>query len=108
MATYYDLYISCPACLGKKPPVIQPPAYWTHANDCGARIQIGDDAYLKCKNGHSSHIRNWKYACDEHATDYRPCSAASFAHAISIAGQLANIGGILWFRSIIDNMGTDW
>ncbi|WP_377476035.1 MAG: hypothetical protein P2A85_24890 [Microcoleus anatoxicus] len=105
MATYYDLYAPCPACLkdGKYTTAF----YWQHDN-CGSRLQIGDDAYLKCYSGHSDHIRNWRFACTNHELEYRSTTAAHFAKAISVAGQLADVGGIIWFGTLIKNMGTDW
>lgn len=109
MTTYYDLYIRCPACIAKGEPNLKPPSQWFHANQCGGRIKIGDDANLKCIScGYINHVKNWRYACSAHETDYRPCTSAGFANAISIAGEITSIAGIQWMRKLLDNLGDDW
>lgn len=108
MTTYYDLKIRCPACIseGKSG---DPVAQWYHANGCGGKLQIGDNAYLKCVScGHTKHIKNWRYACPTHESDFKPCTGASFANAISTAGQVTSIAGIRWLKTLMDNMGEDW
>ncbi|MDY7053847.1 hypothetical protein [Limnospira fusiformis] len=106
MATYYDLYIQCPACIKDFGYDSEPPAQWYH-NNCGGKIQIGDDAYYKCLScGHSSHIQNWVYRCSRH-TDFRYTTAAHFANAVSVAGALTGKAGRQWLLNLITNLG-DW
>ena len=109
MATYYDLIIRCPACLadGKEP---GPASQWFHAKSgCGGKMQIGDDAQLKCvKCSEAFHIKVSRYACALHATDFRPTTAAHFASAISTAGQITGVAGRQWLIRLLENMGDDW
>jgi hypothetical protein len=104
MATYYDLYIRCPANHYHRN---NSPSQWYHAG-CGAKMQIGDDARLRCTNGHSNHLRNWRYACQEHENTYLASSAAEFASAIATAGQITSRAGKSWLVRLLDNMGEDW
>lgn len=106
MPTYYDLKIRCPACAadGINTTISQ----WHHAN-CGGKLQIGDDAYIKCTSCDTkNHIQNWRYACEEHEADFRPTTAAHFASAIAMAGQITGTAGKKWLRTLLDNMGDDW
>jgi hypothetical protein len=109
VATYYDLKIRCPACLanGKQS---GPPSQWFHAKPgCNGKLQIGDDAQFRCvKCNEASHIKNWRYACESHQSDYRPVPAAHFASAIATAGQVTNIAGRQWLIDLLENMGDDW
>jgi len=106
MATYYDLYIQCPACIADNGFDPKPPAQWYHAN-CGGTIQVGDNAYYKCSCGHSAHIKNWQYACTAHEGDYRFANSGAVANAISVAGQVTNLAGRQWLLNLITNLG-DW
>lgn len=102
MATYYDLVMRCP--FDTKGIAVQ----WYHA-DCGGKIRIGDDAYLKCIScGCSYHLRYWRYRCHESESDYRPTTAAQFASAIAMAGQVTSIAGKKWLMTLLENMGDDW
>jgi hypothetical protein len=107
MATYYDLKIRCPACIadGESGGSVD---QWYH-NICNGKIQIGDDAYYKCLScGYSSHIKNWRYACTAHVTDFRPTTTAHFANAISTAGQVTSVAGKQWLITLLENLGDDW
>ncbi|KOR37980.1 hypothetical protein AM228_04140 [Planktothricoides sp. SR001] len=107
MATYYDLKIRCPACIadGESGGAV---SQWYH-NNCGGKIQIGDDANYKCiKCNYSSHIKNWRYAHEGYHTDYRPTTSAHFANAISTAGQVASVAGKQWLITLLENLGDDW
>jgi len=107
MATYYDLIIRCPACIADGLSG-GTPHQWYHSN-CGGKAQIGDDAYLKCVScGQSNHLKNWRYACGEHETDYRSTTSAHFANAISTAGQVTSVAGKAWLIKLLENMGEDW
>ena len=107
MATYYNLIIRCPACLSsdKEP---GPASQWFHAKPgCSGKIQIGDDAKLKCTAcGESYHLKTARYACEYH-TDFRSATAAHFATAISTAGQMTSVGGQQWLIKVLQNAG-DW
>ncbi len=107
-AVYYDLIIRCPACLGEgKEP--EPASQWFH-DKCGGKMQIGDDAQLKCvKCGDSFHIKFASYVCQLHPTHFRPAKAASFVTSISVSGQMSdNIMNIQWMRELLSNMDDDW
>ena len=107
MAQYYDLQMRCPACIaeGKSGgPCVQ----WYHT-ECGGQLQVGDDANYKCVScGYISHIKNWRYACREHETDFRPTTNAHFANAISTSGQIASVAGREWLIRLLENLGSDW
>ncbi|WP_377476036.1 MAG: hypothetical protein P2A85_24895 [Microcoleus anatoxicus] len=106
MAIYYDLKIPCPACIAKGG-LGGYPSQWYHSN-CGGKLQIGDDAYLRCIGcWHKEHIRHWQYSCETHETIYRPTRAGSFAKAVSMAAHLTGTAGIIWMIRLVDNMG-DW
>lgn len=106
MTTYYDLKIRCPACIavGKSGGYL---SQWYHT-DCGGRLQIGDNAYIRCSNCYyQDQIKYWRYACESHETSYRPTNANSFANAIATAAQIANIAGVRWYQKLLDNL-DDW
>ncbi|MBB5869724.1 hypothetical protein F4553_003103 [Allocatelliglobosispora scoriae] len=106
MAQYFDLVIRCPACIadGKDGKV---PAPWYH-HSCGGGLQIGDDANYRCKRCNvSSHVQNWRYACEAHESDFRPTSSAHLANAVSTAGQITSIAGRQWLLTFLQNLG-DW
>jgi hypothetical protein len=105
MATDYDLFIKCPATHTHYGSNF--PSQWYHAG-CGAKMQIGDDARLRCTNGHSNHVRNWRYVCPEHENTYLASSAAEFANAISLAKQITSRAETSWLLRLLDNMGADW
>ena len=104
MATYYDLSVSCPICLNKGK--VTPPSQWYHS-DCGGKIQIGDDAHIRCVScSKNEHIRYWKFGCADHNYKYEYATAAAFAAAISMAGQLTNtLAGVEWLHRLTGNMG---
>ncbi len=55
----------CPVCIqkGYKSDI----AYWRHYED-GGDIYIGSDGFLLCsKCGRRSHIRYWRYKCQQHS-----------------------------------------
>jgi hypothetical protein len=96
----------CPACLseGKEP---GPASQWYHAVDGGV-AQVGDNAEYQCKScSHHSHAKNWRYACQEHQTDFRPTSSQHLANALSIGGQMASQGGRHWMQRFLENLG-EW
>jgi hypothetical protein len=105
MATYYDLFIKCPT--GHLHYANSSPSYWYHAG-CGAKMQIGDDARLKCTSGHSSHLRNWRSLCYEHEMTYSPSGHGEFVNAIAVVGQMVKHAGKSWLLRLLDNMGADW
>lgn len=111
MATYYDLIIRCPACLaaGEEP---GPASQWFHAKSgCNGKIQIGDDAQMKCANpkcGDTFHVKVARYAHEGYHTDYRATTPAHFASAISTAGQVTGVAGKQWLIRLLENMGDDW
>lgn len=109
MATYYDLKIRCPACLanGEEP---GPASQWYHGKSgCDGKIQIGDDAQMKCAScGESFHIKVARYACAKHQTDFRSTTPGHFATAISTAGQVTSVAGRQWLIRLLENMGEDW
>jgi len=107
LVKYYDLIISCPACLcdGKTGGAQK---QWYHAN-CGGKIQVGDNACYKCcTDNFVSHIKNWRYACEAHESDYRKTTPAHFASAISAAGQVTSLAGVKWLQKLLENLGEDW
>jgi Ethanolamine utilization protein EutJ (predicted chaperonin) len=115
IATYYDLIIICPACLSEdKYP--ESASQWFHGKSgCGEKLQIGDDAQLKCVGCHESfHIKTARYDCKLHAIDFRPrtighsSTGSHFASAISTAGRLTSVAGSKWLINLLENMGDDW
>jgi len=108
MATYFDLVISCPACLSEGRGH-GPASQWFHAKSgCSGKLQIGDDAQIKCTAcGEKFHIKATRYSCEYHA-DFRPATSASFASAISTAGQMTSIAGAQWLIRVLQNAGEDW
>ena len=107
MPTYYDTIIRCPACIAEGRSGGEP-SQWYHG-ECDGKLQIGDNAMERCVEcGRSSHIKNWRYACEEHETDYKPTTNAHFANAISTSGQLASIAGRVWLITLLENLGDDW
>ncbi|MDJ1170071.1 hypothetical protein PMG71_11590 [Roseofilum sp. BLCC_M154] len=109
MATYYDLIIRCPACLAdnKEP---GPASQWYHGKPgCNGKIQIGDDAQMKCAScGEAFHLKVARYAHEGYHSDYRATTPAHFASAISTAGQVTSIAGRQWLIKLLENMGEDW
>jgi hypothetical protein len=104
MAIYYDLVMRCPACIASGGSG-GTPGQWYHRN-CGGRLQVGDNAcYLCTKCPTELHVRDWRYACGEHASDYRPTTSAHLANAISTAGQITGVAGRQWLMRFLDAMG---
>lgn len=106
MAAYHDLIMRCPACIENNQST-GPARQWYHAKEgCNGKIQIGDDANFKCTRCNESfHIRDARYACEAHQSDYRPTTSAHFASAISTAGQVTSIAGKQWLMRLLENMG---
>jgi hypothetical protein len=103
MTTYHDLVMQCPACIAERGYDHEPARQWYHAN-CGGKIQIGDDAHYKCLScGHSSHVKNWRYADSCSEMDDRSNSYGHFANAISAAGQMTNLAGRQWLLTFLEN-----
>jgi len=67
-------------------------------------MYIGDDAHLKCSQGHRFHMRNWRFQCDQHG--FRDSSPEEFANALSLSMQQLGAGGTQWLQRLIGNMGT--
>ena len=106
MTTYHDLVIQCPAYIAKNGFDPKPPAQWYHAN-CGGKIQVGDNAYYKCLVcGHSSHIKNWRYACGINSMDDRPNIYGHFGNAVSVAGAFTGKAGRQWLLTYLQNLGN--
>jgi len=106
MVQYFDLVIRCPACL-KEDKDGGVPRQWYHST-CWGKLQIGDNAYYHClKCGLESHVRNWRYACESHANDYRLTTSAHLASAISTAGQLTGRAGKEWLMRFLEQC-DDW
>ncbi|KAH3732393.1 hypothetical protein Pelo_16781 [Pelomyxa schiedti] len=59
---------------------------WIHAN-CNGTMSIGRNAHLMCSSGHSHHMKDWLFKCENH--DYLPGSLQGFLDAISMVGQAA-------------------
>lgn len=108
MPTYYDLVISCPVCLSEGKSGGKP-SQWYHGSDCGGKLQIADNGYFRCTDcGVHKHLKNWRYACEEHESDYRPTTSTAFAVAMSISAQIASTAGIKWYRNLLNNLEDDW
>jgi hypothetical protein len=106
MAIYYKLKIRCPACIamGRSGGI---PSFWYH-DSCGGRLEVGDDACYRCSLcGYTSHIKNWRYACESHQSSYRETNTNHFADAISTAGQFSDTGGRMWLLRLLENL-EDW
>lgn len=105
--SYYQLYISCPVCYERGK--MLPQTYWSHGEDCGGDIYIGENALYRCsKCGFTSHVMNWKYKCPEHSTDaenaYIGVSGAALASVVSMAGQLTVKAGVAWLQEFLKNL----
>jgi hypothetical protein len=101
---WFDLIMRCPACLAKGVDP-GPEALWYHSLD-NDKIQVGNNAEYKCTGcNYMSHVRNWRYACKLHETDYRPTSSEHLANALSVGGQFASQGGREWLQRFLDNLG---
>ena len=104
MVIYIDFKGKCPARDCTNATTYQA---WYHAT-CGAKTQIGDNACIKCLNGHEFHMKNWRFKCDQH--DYRKADIAEFSHALSMALQQLGPAGNTWIQNVVINMGSasDW
>jgi hypothetical protein len=56
---------------------------------------------------YSSHVRNWRYSCDNHGGDFRATTSAHFASSMSMSAALVSAGGRVWLMSVLDNL-SDW
>ncbi len=103
---WFNLVMRCPACLAdnRDPgPVDQ----WYHAMD-SAMVQVGSSAEYRCLGcKHTEHVRNWRYACQAHQTEYRPTTSAHLSNALSTAGQITSIAGRQWMQKFLQNLG-EW
>ena len=105
MTTYQKLYIQCPACLARGRSA--PASYWYHS-DCGGALELGSNATMRCADcGHASHVRNWRYSCENHLGQYRTTSSAHLAGAISMSAVMVAAGGRTWLMKLLDNL-SDW
>lgn len=105
-AEWFNLVMRCPACLadGREP---GPPGQWFHAPDDGP-VRVGSNAKYQCASCHHvEHVRNWRYACEAHQTDFRATSSAHLANALSTAGQITSIAGRQWMQKFLENLG-EW
>ncbi|MBB5869728.1 hypothetical protein F4553_003107 [Allocatelliglobosispora scoriae] len=103
---WFDLVMRCPACLADNVEA-GPIGQWYHAVDNGT-VQVGSSAHYRCLScQHTEHVRNWRYACAAHQTDYRPTNAAHLSNALSTAGQITSIAGRQWMQQFVSNLG-EW
>ena len=59
---------------------------WIHtSNDCGAEMYVTKEAHLKCSNGHSHRMVDWKFKCSDH--DYKAASAQGYIYALFVLAQ---------------------
>lgn len=103
---WFNLVMRCPACMAsdKEP---GPKGQWYHSMDGGV-VQVGSVAEYRCMScQHHEHVRNWRYACEAHQTEYRPTSSAHLANALSTAGQMTSMAGRHWMRTFLENLG-EW
>lgn len=108
---YYQLYMSCPACLaiGRDN---RPCSFWKHHDDgCLGDIYVGNNAYYKCRRcGRSVHVKNWKCSCPEHSGSldfFMGESCHSVVNPTAIGRSLPSMvetTGIQWIQSFISNM----
>ena len=106
MATYHRLYFQCPACLSRGQRTA-PAGYWYHGA-CGGPLEIGGDATVRCADcRYTSHVRNWRYSCENHTGQYRGTTSAHFAGSISMSAALVAAGGRSWLLNVLDNL-ADW
>lgn len=106
MVEYYDLWMRCPACIADGRTGGEP-GQWYHSH-CGGKLQAGDNACYRCSDcGTEVHVRDWRYACTAHESDYRPTTSAHLANAVSTAGQITSRAGRQWLLRFLDCLG-DW
>ena len=106
---YYDLIIRDPVCLSKGSESPSPARQWFHAKSgCNGKMQIGDDAQLKCVAcDESFHIRNARYDSDSYTIDF--CLESLYLPSIDVqtAGQITGVAGMQWLIRLLENMGDD-
>lgn len=105
-AEWFDLVMRCPACLAdnREP---GPISQWYHAMDSGT-VQVGSSAEYRCLGcKHQAHVKEWRYACETHQTEYRRTNAAHLSNALSTAGQITSIAGRQWMTRFLENLG-EW
>lgn len=106
MAQYFDLVMRCPACIADGLDGGAPGQWYHHRCDGG--LQIGDDACMRCTKCNAVYyVKNWRYACQAHESDFRPVSSAHLASAVSTAGQITSLAGRQWMLTFLQNLG-DW
>lgn len=110
---YFQLHIKCPVCLEHDIPVETTDWVHGHKSDgstCGGDIYIGDNGAYYCeKCGQTDLICNWGYKCSHHEQqglglgEYVNVSDGKYiAQAISVAGQITDIGGLKWLNKLTD------
>ena len=103
---WYSLVMRCPACMADSKEA-GPAAQWFHATDDGP-IEVGSSADYRCTNcRHMEHVKNWRYACEAHQTEYRATSSGHLANALSTAGQVTSVAGRQWMQKFLENLG-EW
>jgi len=113
MASWYDLVISCPACIAQnrgRPA----PSHWYHA-DCGGMLKVSDEARLKCSKffcGRDAHFSNWRWGCPQHGDStqsgyYQNTNSTSVAAEISVSASMVSKAGKKWLMKFLDELG-EW
>lgn len=76
---------SCPACSN------QSKSQWVH-KDCNGNIYIYEDGDLQCDYcSKSGFILDWKFACENHRSEYREPNIHSVLRAIATILQMNSI-----------------
>lgn len=76
---FCSLIISCPSCSNDNI------TRWSHATDDGS-AEISNEARIRCSYCyHTSHIKNWLFACSQHRGEYKATNQTSFTRAVLIA-----------------------
>lgn len=104
--TYFPLYACCPVCNHPTPH-----RYWTHGNNCGGQIYIGNDgAFLCSKCNATSNVRNWKILSDCENT-HENCMLIESSDRIddigpyvSFAGQMVQATGLAWLNECLPHI----
>jgi hypothetical protein len=104
-SVYYDLIIGDPSAHDLR----LRSAQWYHAS-CGSRLQIGDNAYIKClRCGVLYHIKKARYNWREHEIGHcaigHHATYNAVASALCISSQFAVAAGKQWLMNFLDNLG---
>lgn len=82
---YYLLECPCPAC--PKDTVMRK---WKH-HKCGHRVELNSKAELRCcDHKEDSPIFNWRFACSNHAGDFRNPDPLALVEALTMMRTSAN------------------